>query len=94
MLSGATMLTGPRPNKHALNIVERPLPRTRAEVPTVSLSAYAFLFSELISYAMDRSASITELEERWVVCVCVCVCMRVWGPGGTGGRRGICGRWS
>lgn len=57
------MLTG-RPNKHALNIVDRPIPKTRAEVPTVSFSAYAYLFSELISYAMDRAASITELEER------------------------------
>lgn len=57
------MLSG-RPNKHAVNIIDRPIPKTRAEVPTVSFSAYAYLFSELISYATDRAASITELEER------------------------------
>ncbi|GBF89122.1 hypothetical protein Rsub_01839 [Raphidocelis subcapitata] len=55
---------GARPNRHAVNIVERPIPKTRAEVSTVAFSAYAYLFSELISYAMDRAASITELEER------------------------------
>lgn len=53
-----------RPPRHALNIVDRPLPKARGESPTVSFSAYAHLFSELISYAMDRAASITELEER------------------------------
>jgi hypothetical protein len=57
------MLSG-RPNKHALNIVDRPIPKARGEVPTVSFSAYAYLFGELISYAMDRAASISELEER------------------------------
>jgi len=62
------VLTG-RPNKHALNIIDRPIPKTRPEIPTVSFSAYAYLFSELISYAMDRAASITELEERCVSAV-------------------------
>ncbi|KAI8476461.1 MAG: component of TRAPP complex [Monoraphidium minutum] len=57
------MLSG-RPSRHALNIVDRPIPKTRPEVPTVSFSAYAYLFGELISYATDRAASITELEER------------------------------
>lgn len=54
-----------RTTKHALNIVERPLARNKLDIPTVSLSAFAYLFSELISYAMDRAASITELEDRW-----------------------------
>lgn len=53
-----------RTARQALNIVDRPIARTRAEVPTVSLSAFALLFSELISYSMDRSASITDLEDR------------------------------
>eukprot|EP00882_Tetradesmus_deserticola_P015907 GHRQ01016963.1.p1 GENE.GHRQ01016963.1~~GHRQ01016963.1.p1 ORF type:complete len:203 (+),score=77.37 GHRQ01016963.1:626-1234(+) len=52
------------PSKHALNITDRPLARNKLDIPTVSLSAFAYLFSELISYAMDRAASITELEER------------------------------
>jgi len=34
------------------------------DLPTVSLSAYAHLFTELIAYSMDRSASIAELEDR------------------------------
>lgn len=34
------------------------------QVPTVSLSAFAYLFSELIQYAMDRASSTTDLEER------------------------------
>lgn len=53
-----------RTNKHALNIIDRPLARNKLDIPTVSLSAFAYLFSELISYAMDRAASITELEDR------------------------------
>jgi hypothetical protein len=70
-----------QPAKQGLNIVERPLPRSRLDVGSVSLSAYAYLFGELISYAMDRAASITELEDRCGgveagrVCVCVCVCV-------------------
>lgn len=55
MLSGRA---GTKPS----NIADRPLSKSRLE--TVSFSAYAYLFSELISYAMDRAASITELEER------------------------------
>lgn len=54
-----------RTTKHALNIIDRPLARNKLDIPTVSLSAFAYLFSELISYAMDRAASITELEDRW-----------------------------
>jgi hypothetical protein len=34
------------------------------DLPTVSLSAYAHLFAELIAYSMDRSSSIAELEDR------------------------------
>lgn len=58
--------TQPRlpPSKQALNIVERPIPKNRAEVPTVSLSAFAYLFSELIQYTLDRSNSTVELEDR------------------------------
>jgi len=54
----------PRAAKHAVNIIERPLARNKLDTTTVSLSAFAYLFSELISYAMDRAASITELEDR------------------------------
>jgi hypothetical protein len=34
------------------------------QIPTVSLSAFAYLFSELIQYAMDRASSTGELEDR------------------------------
>lgn len=34
------------------------------QIPTVSLSAFAYLFSELIQYTIDRATSTTELEER------------------------------
>lgn len=75
----------PGPPKQTLNIVDRPVPKTKAEVqqqslawrcsrkhdvlfnaqvPTVSLSAYAYLLSELIQYAMDRASSTGELEDR------------------------------
>lgn len=53
-----------RANKQSLNIIDRPIARNKLDIPTVSLSAFACLFSELISYAMDRAQSITELEER------------------------------
>ncbi|KXZ44731.1 hypothetical protein GPECTOR_63g56 [Gonium pectorale] len=33
-------------------------------VPTVSLSAFAYLFSEYIQYLVDRANSISELEDR------------------------------
>jgi hypothetical protein len=58
------MLSAQRQSKHALNIVDRPISKNKLDIPTVSFSAYAYLFSELISYAMERAASITELEER------------------------------
>jgi hypothetical protein len=72
------------PSKHALNIIDRPIARNKLDIPTVSLSAFAYLFSELISYAMDRAASITELEDRWALalvntaaCVACSVCMYI-----------------
>ncbi|KAF5830224.1 NO signaling/Golgi transport ligand-binding domain-containing protein [Dunaliella salina] len=34
------------------------------QVPTVSLSAYAYLLSELIQYAVDRANNVQELEDR------------------------------
>ncbi|PNH10708.1 Trafficking protein particle complex subunit 5 [Tetrabaena socialis] len=46
-------MSGRQPAKHSLNIV-----------PTVSLSAFAYLFSEYIQYLVDRANSIGELEER------------------------------
>lgn len=45
-------------------IVDRPLTKNKAEVPTVSLSAFAYLFSEYIQYLVDRANSISDLEER------------------------------
>ncbi|GLC37374.1 hypothetical protein PLESTB_001594200 [Pleodorina starrii] len=50
--------------RHSLNIVDRPLSKNRSEVPTVSLSAFAYLFSEYIQYLVDRANSISELEDR------------------------------
>lgn len=52
------------PAKHSLDIVDRPITKNKAEIPTVSLSAFAFLFSELIQYTVDRATSTSELEER------------------------------
>lgn len=66
MLSGVGVGAGAAraQSKHAANIVDRPLPKTAAAAPTVAFSAWAHLFSELISYSMGRAATITELEER------------------------------
>jgi hypothetical protein len=58
------MLLSGRQSKHALNIVDRPISKNKLDIATVSFSAYAYLFSELISYSVDRAASITELEDR------------------------------
>jgi hypothetical protein len=85
------MMLSARPNKHAVNIVERPIPKARSDVPTVSFSAYAHLFSELISYAMERAASITELEER---CAARGAAWERGGPGGLLERRPCCERGS
>lgn len=37
------------------------------QVPTVSFSAFAYLFSELIQYTIDRAQSTSELEDRYGV---------------------------
>lgn len=48
-----------------MNIVASlPCAQTRVQVPTVSLSAFAYLFSEYIQYLVDRANSISDLEER------------------------------
>eukprot|EP00735_Rhodelphis_limneticus_P006579 TRINITY_DN18_c0_g1::TRINITY_DN18_c0_g1_i1::g.14759::m.14759 TRINITY_DN18_c0_g1::TRINITY_DN18_c0_g1_i1::g.14759 ORF type:complete len:209 (-),score=19.89,sp/Q54YG5/TPPC5_DICDI/65.56/8e-82,TRAPP/PF04051.11/1.3e-43,VanZ/PF04892.7/0.091 TRINITY_DN18_c0_g1_i1:62-661(-) len=44
-----------------LNIVDRPLSKGKTEV---SLSAFAFLFSELIQYTQTRVKQINDLERR------------------------------
>lgn len=43
------------------SVLERPLSKGKAEV---SLSAFAFLFSELVQYADGRGDSVMELEHR------------------------------
>lgn len=43
------------------NILDRPLPRGKTEV---SLSAFAFLFSELVQYNQSRVGSVADLERR------------------------------
>lgn len=53
-----------RYSRHAVSIVERPLLRSKAEVSTVSFSAFAYLFSELIQYSQTKVKSTTELEHR------------------------------
>mmetsp|Transcript_36320 Transcript_36320/g.61209 ORF Transcript_36320/g.61209 Transcript_36320/m.61209 type:complete len:201 (-) Transcript_36320:200-802(-) len=45
----------------AVSPVDRPLSRPRTEV---NLSAFAFLFSELVQYSQQRVANVTELEHR------------------------------
>ncbi|KAG1678957.1 hypothetical protein FOA52_013020 [Chlamydomonas sp. UWO 241] len=52
------------PPRRSLNILDRPLPKTRQEVPTVSLSAFAFLTSEILQYTMDNASSTSDLDER------------------------------
>mmetsp|Transcript_25616 Transcript_25616/g.65011 ORF Transcript_25616/g.65011 Transcript_25616/m.65011 type:complete len:202 (-) Transcript_25616:369-974(-) len=51
-------------SKQSMNIVDRPITKNKLEIPTVSLSAFAYLFSELIQYAMDRASSTVELDDR------------------------------
>lgn len=45
----------------AANILDRSLERRRTEV---NLSAFAFLFSEIVQYCRDRAATITVLERK------------------------------
>eukprot|EP00163_Fabomonas_tropica_P024174 TRINITY_DN417_c1_g1_i2.p1 TRINITY_DN417_c1_g1~~TRINITY_DN417_c1_g1_i2.p1 ORF type:complete len:187 (+),score=16.86 TRINITY_DN417_c1_g1_i2:277-837(+) len=47
--------------RRQINIVDRPLPKGRKEV---SLSAFAFLFSELVQYAQGRAAHTQDLEKK------------------------------
>ncbi|KAG6476227.1 trafficking protein particle complex subunit 5-like isoform X2 [Zingiber officinale] len=47
--------------KHYTNLLEKPLSRGRQEV---SLSAFAFLFSELVQYNQTQVDNIAELERR------------------------------
>mmetsp|Transcript_234 Transcript_234/g.591 ORF Transcript_234/g.591 Transcript_234/m.591 type:complete len:193 (+) Transcript_234:193-771(+) len=44
-----------------LNIVDRPLPKGKNEV---SLSAFAFLFSELVQYSQKNVTNITDLQRK------------------------------
>ncbi|GAX80659.1 hypothetical protein CEUSTIGMA_g8094.t1 [Chlamydomonas eustigma] len=50
--------------KQALNIVDRPLSKNKLELSTVSVSAFAFLTSEIIQYTMDNASNTTDLDER------------------------------
>jgi hypothetical protein len=43
------------------NILDRPLERRRTEI---NLSAFAFLFSEVVQYCRDRAATIPDLERK------------------------------
>uniref|UniRef100_A0A6U2GSP5 Trafficking protein particle complex subunit n=1 Tax=Chlamydomonas euryale TaxID=1486919 RepID=A0A6U2GSP5_9CHLO len=47
-----------------VNVLERPLPRARQEVPTVSVSAFAFLTSEILQYTLENASSTRDLDER------------------------------
>ncbi|KAG0557231.1 hypothetical protein M758_11G107300 [Ceratodon purpureus] len=47
--------------KQNLNVVDRPLGKGKAEV---SLSAFAFLFSELVQYNQGKVENISDLEHR------------------------------
>eukprot|EP00798_Chlamydomonas_sp_ICE-L_P023018 gene23018-30211_t len=57
-------MLGSRKPAATLNIVDRPITKNKLEIPTVSLSAFAFLFSEVIQYTMDRASSTGDLEDR------------------------------
>ncbi|WWC61234.1 uncharacterized protein I303_103815 [Kwoniella dejecticola CBS 10117] len=45
-----------------LNILDRPLNKTKAF--EVALSSWAFMFSEIVSYSQSRVDSVTDLEKR------------------------------
>ena len=49
----------------APSTLDRPLARSRNEV---SLSAFAFLFAEIVQSAQTRSASVSDLEKRLEEC--------------------------
>jgi hypothetical protein len=44
-----------------VGILDRPLIRPKTEV---SLSAFAFLFSEVVQYTQNRVTSVADLEKR------------------------------
>ena len=51
------------------NILDRPLTKTQgqqglANAPFVSLSAFSFLFSEIVQYSQNRVNSISDLERK------------------------------
>jgi len=46
------------------SVLDRPLGRPRGGDTQVSLSAFAYLYSELVQYHQSRVASISELERR------------------------------
>ncbi|CAM6123315.1 unnamed protein product [Calypogeia fissa] len=48
-------------SKQFVNVVDKPLGKGKTEV---SLSAFSFLFSELVQYSQTRVDNITELERR------------------------------
>ncbi|CAD7699517.1 unnamed protein product [Ostreobium quekettii] len=50
--------------RHTRNIVDRPIWKSKGEASTVSFSAFAFLFSELIQYSQTKVKSTAELENR------------------------------
>eukprot|EP00245_Coleochaete_scutata_P011899 TRINITY_DN4503_c2_g1_i1.p2 TRINITY_DN4503_c2_g1~~TRINITY_DN4503_c2_g1_i1.p2 ORF type:complete len:196 (+),score=36.19 TRINITY_DN4503_c2_g1_i1:249-836(+) len=54
------MMIGSR-SKGPINIVDRPLGKGKTEV---SLSAFAFLFSELLQYCQGRVNNVAELERK------------------------------
>ena len=45
-------------------ILERPLERNSSRRTEVSLTAFAYLFSEMVSYCRDRSATLPTLEAK------------------------------
>eukprot|EP00986_Skeletonema_menzelii_P019943 scaffold29688_cov154-Skeletonema_menzelii.AAC.1 len=53
-----------------MNILDRPLGRSGGRVSgssdatSVSLSAFAYVYSELVQYHQGRAASVSELERR------------------------------
>ncbi len=44
-----------------VGILDKSLVRTRAEI---NVSAYAFLFSEMVQYCQNRSQSVSELQKK------------------------------
>lgn len=51
-------------NRAPQNILDRPLDRARSSEGNVSISAFAYIYSELVQYHQGRAASISELERR------------------------------